>query len=50
MIELTILLVRYLILKPLGLYVPPPDDKKLMREWLTSIGYYDRKKRDTTKD
>jgi hypothetical protein len=44
MIELTILLVQYFILKPLGLYTPPPNDRKIMREWLTTIGFYDKKR------
>lgn len=40
MIELTILFVQYVILKPLGLYTPPPDEQKILRAWLTDIGYY----------
>ena len=46
MIELTILFVQYVILKPLGLYTPPPDEKKMLKAWLMDIGYYEfRKKR-----
>lgn len=45
MIELTILFVRYVILKPFGLYKEEVDDTKFMREWLVTIGYFDRHKR-----
>ncbi len=51
MIELTILFVQYVILKPLGLYTPPPNEMKVMRAWLTDIGYYEfRKKKKGGKD
>lgn len=48
MIEITILIVRYAILKPLGMYVPAPDDRALMREWLVMIGFYSYSSRKDT--
>ena len=41
MIELY-LLIRYFILKPLGLIKDSDDEQKRERDWLEKIGYYDK--------
>ena len=50
MIELTILFVQYVILKPLGLYTPPPNEKKMLQAWLRDIGYYEFRKNKSEKN